>query len=267
MPARNPWLTNSVYPTSHFNPGATDSVLHAGPVKGKRLVRDTDVKVVPNLMVSNPVVKKIGSDTVLFASGTLGIRKILATEKDFESVSFLPYPGYEQKAQMADDQAVAALLAEFDAGWRAKDEAKLLAAVAGFERLGVTREDGINGVYNLFDRDGFHYCVYGGTKVIKTTDDNATRGPVRLIKSVDVAAAMPPDEAKAVSRIIGLNMTYDGFIAAAAPGALVVFDRDLNVKSYVAFPGEAVVNSIVIDERNGIYVVTSRRMVKIMWNG
>jgi hypothetical protein len=62
-------------------------------------------------------------------------------------------------------------------------------------------------------------------------------------------------------------MTYDGFIAAAAPGALVVFDRDLNVKSYVAFPGEAVDNSIVIDERNGIYVVTSRRMVKIMWNG
>jgi hypothetical protein len=62
-------------------------------------------------------------------------------------------------------------------------------------------------------------------------------------------------------------MTYDGFIAAAAPGALVVLDRDLNVKSYVAFPGEAVDNSIAIDERNGIYVVTSRRMLKVIWNG
>lgn len=31
MPARNPWLADSVYPTSHFNPGATDSVLLAGP--------------------------------------------------------------------------------------------------------------------------------------------------------------------------------------------------------------------------------------------
>jgi hypothetical protein len=30
MPAHNPWLTDSVYPTSHFNPGATDSVLFAG---------------------------------------------------------------------------------------------------------------------------------------------------------------------------------------------------------------------------------------------
>ena len=32
MPPRNPWLADSAYPTSHFNPGATDSVLHAGPV-------------------------------------------------------------------------------------------------------------------------------------------------------------------------------------------------------------------------------------------
>ena len=132
---------------------------------------------------------------------------------------------------------------------------------------GVNFENGINGVYNLIDRDGFHYCVYGGTKVLKTTDDNVVRNPVRVVKSVDVAAAMPPEAAKAVTRIIGLNMTYDGYIAAAAPGALVVLDRDLNVTSYVAFSGEAVDNSIAIDEKNGIYVVTSRRMLKVVWNG
>ena len=57
MPARNPWLTDSVYPTSHFNPGATDSVLFAGPATGKTLTRE-DVKVVSNVMVSNPAVKK-----------------------------------------------------------------------------------------------------------------------------------------------------------------------------------------------------------------
>ena len=37
MPPRNPWLAESVYPTSHFNPGATDSVLFAGPVHGRKL--------------------------------------------------------------------------------------------------------------------------------------------------------------------------------------------------------------------------------------
>ncbi len=106
----------------------------------------------------------------------------------------------------------------------------------------------------------------GGTKVLKTTDDNNIRGPVRIVKSVDVAAAMPPEAAKSVTRIIGLNMTYDGYIAAAAPGAIVVLDRDLNVKAYQTFP-EAVDNSICIDEKNGIYVVTSRRMLKLAWDG
>jgi hypothetical protein len=76
--------------------------------------------------------------------------------------------------------------------------------------------------------------------VLKSTDDNAVRGPIRVVKAVDVAATMPPDAAKAVTRIIALNMTYDGHIAAVAPGTLVVLDRDLTVKSYVTFSGEAV---------------------------
>ena len=119
----------------------------------------------------------------------------------------------------------------------------------------------------LFDRDGNHYCVFGGNQVLKTTDDNSVDSPARIVKSVDVAQALPGDAAKAVTRIIGLNMTYDGFIAAAAPGALVVLDRDLNIRDFVTFPDEAVDNSIAIDEQNGIYVVTSRRMLKVIWNG
>ena len=43
-----------------------------------------------------------------------------------------------------------------------------------------------------------------------------------------------------LTRIIGLNMTYDGFIAAAAPGAVAVLDRNLNLMDFVVFEGEAV---------------------------
>jgi hypothetical protein len=46
---------------------------------------------------------------------------------------------------------------------------------------------------NLFDKDGFRYCVFGGTRVLKSTDDNQVRGPVRIVKSVDLAAAMPAE--------------------------------------------------------------------------
>ena len=37
MPAPNPYLAKSVYPISHFNPAATNSVTIAGPVNGRKL--------------------------------------------------------------------------------------------------------------------------------------------------------------------------------------------------------------------------------------
>lgn len=78
--------SHGVYPTSHFNPGATDSVLHAGPVNGTTLTEGVDVRSVPNVMVSNPAVKELGSDTVAFASGTLGILKLLVSGQALEAV-------------------------------------------------------------------------------------------------------------------------------------------------------------------------------------
>ena len=267
LPPRNPWLADSVYPTSHFNPGATDSVPHAGPVRGKTLQEGKDALFVPNFMVSNPTLKKIGRDTVGIGSGMFGIRKLLLTDKSFESISYLPYPGFEAQNGKATEAATQALLEDWDDARRTRDDDRLTKAIDKIADLGFSHEVGINGVYNLIDRDGFHYCVYGGTKLLKCTDDNAVDTPLRIVTSADVAEAMPPEAASSVSRIIALNMTYDGYLAAAAPGALVVLDRDLNVKSWVTCSGEAVDNGIPLDDRGGIYVVTSRRMLKVVWNG
>lgn len=267
MPAKNQWLAESVYPTSHFNPAATDSVLIAGPVTGRQLTKG-DVKTVPTLITSNPTMKRVGNDVIAFASGAVGVQKILVTGSTFEAIGPLrPYPGFEASAKKATPAALDRSVAALDAAYRAKDEAAILSGLKTLGDAGLNMESGINGVYNLFDKDGFHYCVYGGTKVLKSTDDNVARGPVRTVKSADVAKALPAEVARSVTRIIGLNMTYDGYLAAAAPGALIVLDRDLNVKSYVVFGDEAVDNSIVIDEKNGIYVVTSKRMLKVIWNG
>lgn len=267
MPASNPWLADSAYPTSHFNPAATDSVLIAGPTVGRKLTPD-EVLTVPTLITSNPTFKHMGSDTVGFASGAIGIQKILLTNGALEPIgALLPYPGFEANAKQTTPEALDKALVSLDQAARDKNEAGIIGALKGLGDAGLNMESGINGVYNLFDRDGNHYCVYGGTKVLKSTDDNQVRSPVRILATVDVAKHLPPEVAKSVTRIIGLNMTYDGFIAAAAPGALIVLDRDLNVVSHVTFDGEAVDNSIVIDDRNGIYVVTAKRMVKVIWNG
>ncbi len=126
MPARNPWLTDSVYPTTHHNAAQTDSVLHAGPTKGGKLTAE-QVKTLPTVFTANPTIKKIGNDTVLIASGFNGIEKILATGEAFEHISFMPYPGLEELAKKASPEKIQAVLAEVNKARRAKDDAALIA--------------------------------------------------------------------------------------------------------------------------------------------
>jgi hypothetical protein len=266
MPAPNPWLTDSVYPVSHMNSAATDAVPFPGPTGSKKLTRD-EVTAVPVLFVSNPTVKKAGDDVIVLAPGTLGIQKIIATGGAFELVTFLPYPGMEEQARRVNNRAIAAALREVDAARRSGDDGKLAAAADLLAKLGLDFNTAVNGAYNLIDKDGIHYCVYGGTKVLKTTDDDIARGPMRVIRAVAITDALPPEVARKVTRIIGAAMTYDGFIAVVAPGALFVLDRELELRDWLGFGGETVDNGIAVDEKGGLYVVTSRRMLKVVWNG
>ena len=265
MPARNPWLVDSAMPINHANAAQTDSVLHAGPTKGRKLTA-ADVLIVPTVFTSSPLIKKEGGETILIGSGVNGIRKIIATGESFKEVSFLPYPGFGATAAKGTPEAIRAVLAEADAARRSNDEAKILAVSKKMEELGFTYKTLMDGAYNLLDKDGFHYALFGGVNIIKTTDDNDPKKPIRLVKAKNVTEDLPPELAKSVSRIVGINMTYDGHLVAAAPGAVFLLDRDLNLKSTITFPGEAVDNGVAVDEK-GIYVVTSGRMLKIVWTG
>lgn len=132
--------------------------------------------------------------------------------------------------------------------------------------LGLNWAGLFNGVYQLFDKDGFHYSVFG-VNIIKTTDDNDPRKPIRVVRVKNITEVLPADLAKGTKRLVGMGMTYDGHLVAATSGALLALDRELEPKGYVTFPGDVVENSIAIDEAGGIYVVTSKRMHKVVWTG
>jgi hypothetical protein len=229
MSVRHPWLADSVFPIVHGNAAATDSVAHAGPTRGRQLTR-TDVKTVPGLYCSSGTVKRAGDATIIIASGIDGIRKIDATGQAFDLVSFLPYPGLEALSRRATPEALVAALAETDAAVRAKSDSRTLALSGRMAELGFGREQLVNGVYNLIDRDGFHYAAFGALKIIKSTDDNDPRQPLRVARVKDLSTELSPAILKHVTIINGLSMTYDGDLAAAARGALFLLDRDLNPK-------------------------------------
>ena len=266
MPTPNPWLTQSAYPTAHINSAQTIAVEFAGPSKGRALTA-SDIKTVPTVWTSDPTVKMVGKERIIFGCGVNGIKKIIATGESFEEHSFLPYPGFEDVADKGTPEAIAAALDEANAAYRANDNAKIVATAQTMDELGFDYTTITNGIYNFIDKDGFVYAVYGGVNIIKATDDNDPQKPVRLVKTKNLTEGLPTDVAQNVTRIVGLGMTYDGNIAAAAPGAIFLVDRDLNLLGYLKLdPGEAVDNSIAIDE-DGIYVVTSTRMLKLVWTG
>ncbi len=265
LPQKNSWLTDSVYPTSHHNPAQTDVSPVAGPTESQTLTT-ADVKTVRSVFVSNPTLKRIGDDRIIFISGVNGISKVLATGDKFEQLSYLPYPGFENVSEQASAEALDALVAKMDVARRAHDDAAILALSAVIDEIGFNFRTVANGVYNLIDNDGNHYSVYGGVNVMKSTDDGKVNAPLRIVKTTNITNALPVDLAKKINRVVGLGMTYDGNIAVAAPGLVALLDRDLNMKGYVTFPGELVDNSISIDE-TGIYVVTSAKMYKVVWTG
>lgn len=265
LPAKNPWLTESVYPTSHHNPGQTD----ASPLDGPTVSQDLkveDVKTVSGLFNSQPVLKHMGTERILITAGVLGLRKINATGENFVEIGFTPYPGFEEAAAKASPEAIAAIIEELDVAREAKDDAGILAITDKMDALGFSYKTVANGVYHFVDKDQFHYCVYGGVNILKSTDHGEVNSPLQMVKSVNITESLPPELAKQVNRVMGVGMTYDGNIAVAAPGMVALLNRDLEMMGYIAFPGEFVDNSIAIDE-SGIYVVASKHMYKLVWTG
>ena len=265
LPTPNPFLATSAFPISHSNPGATEAVRHAGPTKGRQLTA-ADVKTVPNVFTSHPTIKNVSGERIVIASGVDGIRKILATGEQFELISFIPYPSHEDYPKRATPEALQAALEKADTAYRSKDEATIMAMSQPMQDIGFNRLQIAGGTYNLIDKDGFHYAPSGGLGVVKSTDDNVPRGPLRIAKSKDLAPDVPAELKQSVTHIVGVTMSYQGDVMVAAHGALFLLDRDLVLKGLMGLPGEDVENSICADD-TGIYVVTSKRMLKVVWTG
>lgn len=265
LPTPNPFLATSAFPISHSNPGATETVRHAGPTKGRQLTA-ADVKTVPNVFTSHPTIKNVSGERIVIASGVDGIRKILATGEQFELISFIPYPSHEDYPKRATPEALRAALEKADTAYRSKDEATIMAMSQPMQDIGFNRLQIAGGTYNMIDKDGFHYAPSGGLGVVKSTDDNVPRGPLRIAKSKDLAPDVPAELKQSVTHIVGVTMSYQGDVMVAAHGALFLLDRDLVLKGLMGLPGEDVENSICADD-TGIYVVTSKRMLKVVWTG
>ena len=266
VPAINPWLNDSVYPISHHNPAQTDVSIASGPTVGGRLAM-ADSHTVPVLWSSAPLVKQINGYTTIIAGGPLGLTKIDATGEHFRYVSHLHYPGSDHRPVAESWEIIDRARQRIDERRAKKQDWRLLFESWRFlVSSGLRPDNGASGAYGIVDRDGYHYTGFAKTRLLKSFDDNDIEKPFYVVADVDIRDCLPKEVAADIERIMGYTLTYDGHIAAAATGALLVFDRDLQLKDYLLFPGEHVENSIAADEKR-IYVVTSKHMYGVRWDG
>ena len=267
LPEPNPWVANSPYAISHHNAAQTDITEVNGPSISKKLTLD-DAKTVPLLWCSAPTYKIIGGETIVIASNPLGLIKVRASGEDFELISNVPYPNREEVHAQVSDELIREVMADIDEKRRKKQDWRLLFnSWMMYYKLNVNMRTMPSGAYAVIDKDGYHYTFYDRHHLVKSFDNNQINEPLLPVKHANIVHQLPTKDAAGIDRILGISMTYDGHLVAAASGAVIVTDRDLNIVDYQLFPGEHVENSIAIDNNNSIYVVTSVNMHKLVWTG
>ena len=267
LPEPNPWFANSPYAISHHNAAQTDITEVNGPSISKKLTLD-DAKTVPLLWCSAPTYKIIGGETIVIASNPLGLIKVRASGEDFELISNVPYPNREEVHARVSDELIREVMADIDEKRRKKQDWRLLFnSWMMYYKLNVNMRTMPSGAYAVIDKDGYHYTFYDRHHLVKSFDNNQINEPLLPVKHANIVHQLPAKDAAGIDQILGISMTYDGHLVAAASGAVIVTDRDLNIVDYQLFPGEHVENSIAIDNNNSIYVVTSVNMHKLVWTG
>ena len=267
LPEPNPWVAEAAYAISHHNPAQTDVTDVDGPTRGAKLTVD-QVQTVPLLWCSAPLFKHIGDKTVVIASNPMGLIKVDASGENFNMISNVPYPGREDVHAEVSNDKIMAVMADIDEKRRKKQDWRLLFnAWLMYYKLNINMRTMPSGAYAVIDKDGYHYTFYDKHHLVKSFDDNQVDKPLLPVAHANIVGQLPQEAAAGIDKILGINLTYDGHIVVAASGAVIVADRDLKLKDYLLFPGEHVENSIAVDDNNGIYVVTSVNMHKLVWDG
>ena len=268
QPLPNPYLSAPIYGVTHFNPAQTDAFPYAVPAGNFK----TDLSQCP-VAWGGPVnlMCLAATDTNhMWAISTEGVSYMDASGGNWKKIAFLQLPGV---IPVGEEKLKTLVHSKFT---NVEELTRLCVGVLGDTLLNVTS----NGIYTVADKDNNVYVNVGTTIcVIGLKDNSNPASGLALKRSIDgkdvfkplSILGMPP-----VVRLIGMNMTYDGRIVIGCYNAIAVIDREFKEKPvvYNLEEGQLITNSLTIDSKNGIYVVSGSLapkgngvLRKLVWNG
>lgn len=129
-----------------------------------------------------------------------------------------------------------------------------------------------SGNYVLCDKDNYAYTNIGTTIArYRLKEASKPEAGIELDSYLNIK-----DQVGSAWALVGVVMTYDGYLVAAYNSGIVVVDRNLSgvVDTYSLPNGQVLTNSIAVEEDGGIYVASNSKepsgdglMQKIVWRG
>lgn len=227
-PPANPFLADSPWPISHYSSYAQASSRFPGPERITEMTRKS------------------------FRSGATGLITMAVSGA---------YPN-GQRAIWCTTTTEVVKCADEENGFRIV--AKIRREGAGLADVFST-ESAISGAYTFVDRDNVFYTPRGNT-IFAFGDQQPgnLESPITVLRTFSI----PPTATGSDDRIVGMNITYDGYISfATAQGIVGVVDRNFTGFQFINLNNEEISNSIACDEDGGIYVVTAKNMYRVQWSG
>lgn len=266
MPSKNPFLVDSELATTHFGPAQQDSLSFEGP-RGIHELDESQIQRVAGGMVNLTILqgpKYESGEEVIIATNNNQVAKILVNDGKYELIAKTPING--QPHMSAED--VAKTVARLD---EAETEAEILEFLNAEYPRYVEQVVARAAICNISDRDGNFYTVVNNDVVVFADEEAGNpRSPM-----VEKARFRLPTEyfnptMEDPDAVFGLGMTYDGMIVMVTMGGVVaVVDREFEGDPIIhrLADEESVTNSIAIDKDGGIYVLSNKRMHKMVWDG
>ncbi len=267
MPPKNPFLADSNYAMAHGDGAQQDAVPQAGPTGPGRALDPGELQYVhtgPGFF--GIVTSGVYEDGKRVFWGN-GLDRIVKLDYDsYQVVAESWLPDVEHWSPQQADESIAAFDDSNDG---------IFAIYHAYKDAQKLRN--LSNLYTVLDKDHIYY-VGSKSGLITAYGDKDPRDSTSAI--VKLREFQLP--AEATGPIMGLNMTYDGWlIAATEHGYVAAVKRDFSDYRLIRIEhsegaedkstGRAgygwIRNAYAIDKDGGIYIASQQHMHKVMWTG
>jgi hypothetical protein len=246
-PKRNPYLASDVAAITHYNPAQTDAV----PFGVKAGEFRVDLAAMPHSLAGpvNIMCMAAADTNYMWVNSTDRVAYIDVRNNGWKEIASLPLKGIARREVAAVLNVVFNSVAQVDSLAR--------------KAYGESPQDVLtSGLYVLVDNENIIY-INSGTNIVAygLKDPAHPETGIEVKREIDCASFMPAIAIPGfppMVKLIGVGLTYDGFLIIGGFNAIAIIDRQFKMTPivYTMEPDQLISNSVCVDDQNGIYVVS-----------